>query len=143
LQLDQLGLKMSIESMLKKASSAEGLRVSYHLDEIDGAFAKEQEINLYRIVQEALGNVIKHSEATEARVTIRRAGRAVEVTIRDNGRGFGTDGAGGQQRRRGFGLHGIEERARMLGGHATVQSAPGQGTTVQVRVGPREVKNGG
>lgn len=141
LQLDQLGLKMSIESLLKKASG-EGLSVSYDIEGIDGAFAKEQEINLYRIVQEALGNVIKHSEATEARVEIRRVGRSVEVTIRDNGRGFAADGAGAQNGRRGFGLHGIEERARMLGGHATVQSAPGQGTTVQVRVGPREVKDG-
>jgi signal transduction histidine kinase len=142
LQLDQLGLKMSIESLLKKASG-EGLGVSYDIEGIDGAFAKEQEINLYRIVQEALGNVIKHSEATEARVEIRRAGRAFEVTIRDNGRGFAVDGAGLQNGRRGFGLHGIEERARMLGGHATVESAPGEGTTVRVRVEPREVKDGG
>ena len=141
LQLDQLGLKMSIESMLKKASGG-GLRVSYDIDGIAGAFAKEQEINLYRIVQEALGNVIKHAEATEARVTARRVGRAVEVTVRDNGKGFAADGAGGPKPRRGFGLHGIEERARMLGGQATFESAPGQGTTVRVRVEPREVNNG-
>ena len=140
-QLDQLGLKMSIESMLKKAAG-DGLRVSYDLDAIAGAFAREQEINLYRIVQEALGNVIKHSEATEARVTVRRVGGAVELTIRDNGRGFAADGGGGTAGRRGFGLQGIEERARMLGGQASFESAPGQGTTVRVRVDPREVKNG-
>jgi signal transduction histidine kinase/ligand-binding sensor domain-containing protein len=141
-QLDQLGLKLSIESMLKKASG-DGLRVSYDVEAITGAFAREQEINLYRIVQEALGNVIKHSEATEARVTVRRVGRAVELTIRDNGRGFAADGAGGPAGRRGFGLQGIEERARMLGGQASFESAPGQGTTVRVRVDAHEVNNGG
>jgi signal transduction histidine kinase len=70
-------------------------------------------------------------------------GRAVEVTVWDNGKGFAADGAGGTPRRRGFGLQGIEERARMLGGQASFESAPGQGTTVRVRVEPREVNNGG
>lgn len=141
LQLDQLGLKRSIESMLKKASSAEGLRVTYEIDEIDGAFAKEQEINLYRIVQECVGNVVKHAGAGSAFVTIKRAGRDIVLTVRDDGQGFAADGASGNGRR-GFGMLNVAERARMLGGHATVQSAPGQGTTVQVRIRLGESKNG-
>jgi signal transduction histidine kinase/ligand-binding sensor domain-containing protein len=134
LQLDQLGLKMSIESLLKKASSAQGLRVSFEIDEIDGVFAKDQEINLYRIVQECLGNIIKHADATHASVRVKRAGREITLTIRDDGKGFAVDGAAAGNGRRGFGMLGIAERARMLGGLATVQSVPGQGTTVQVRV---------
>ena len=135
LQLDQVGLKMSIESLLKKASSAQGLRVSYDIDEIDGALAKDQEINLYRIVQECLGNIIKHADATNASVRVKRAGHEVTLTIQDDGKGFAVEGGAALSNgRRGFGMLGIAERARMLGGQATFQSAPGQGTTVQVRI---------
>jgi signal transduction histidine kinase/ligand-binding sensor domain-containing protein len=140
LQLEQLGLKMSIESLLKKASSPGGLRVSYEIDEIDGAFAGDQEINLYRIVQECVGNVVKHAGAKSASVTVKRAGREIVLTVRDDGKGFARDGAAGSGRR-GFGMLNVAERARMLGGQATVQSSPGQGTTVQVRIRPGESKN--
>jgi signal transduction histidine kinase/ligand-binding sensor domain-containing protein len=134
LQLDQLGLKMSIESMLKKASSAQGLQVSYEIDEIDGAFAQDQEINIYRIVQECLGNIIKHADATHASFRLKRAEREITLTIRDDGKGFAVEGTATRNGRRGFGMLGIAERARMLGGQAIVQSVPGQGTTVQVRI---------
>ncbi len=126
LQLDQLGLKMSIESMLKKASSAEGLRLSYEIDEIDGAFAKEQEINLYRIVQECVGSIVKHAGTRSASVTIKRAGREIVLTVRDDGKGFSADGSPGSGRR-GFGMLNVAERARMLGGqgHGTVSAGAG------------------
>jgi signal transduction histidine kinase/ligand-binding sensor domain-containing protein len=141
LQLDQLGLKMSIESLLKKASSADGLRVSYDIDEIDGSFAGDQEINLYRIVQECVGNVVKHAGAKSASVTLKRAGREIILTVRDDGKGFASDRAPGNGRP-GFGMLNVAERARMLGGQATVQSSPGQGTTVQVRIRPGGSENG-
>jgi signal transduction histidine kinase/ligand-binding sensor domain-containing protein len=133
LQLDQLGLKLALESLLRKASGPAGLRVTYEIDDVDGLLPPGGEINLYRIVQEALGNCVKHAEATEAHVALRRRGDAVELTVRDNGRGFAA-GAAGTGARPKFGLLGIDERARMLGGRASVRSAPGQGTTVSVQI---------
>jgi signal transduction histidine kinase len=82
-------------------------------------------------VQEGLTNVVKHSGATAASVTLRRGEQDLKLTIKDNGRGF-TEPAPAQ--RSGLGLTGIAERARLLGGAADVQGEPGQGTTVWVKI---------
>jgi signal transduction histidine kinase/ligand-binding sensor domain-containing protein len=137
IQLDQVGLTRAIESMLEKASDPETLRIAYDLDPLDGVLDKEQEINLYRIVQEAIANVIKHAGATEASVALKRRDHAIEVVVRDNGKGFS-----GGEGRRGFGLLGITERARMLGGEPIVNSAPGRGTSVSVSINLKERMNG-
>jgi signal transduction histidine kinase/ligand-binding sensor domain-containing protein len=131
--LDQLGLRTSLEAMLDKLAESCPIRFSRELDELDGLFAPADEITLYRIVQESLNNVIKHSRATEARVAVRRRERDLTLTVQDNGRGFApgapppatTQGGG-------FGLSGLAERVRMLGGTHTVDSAPERGTTVTV-----------
>jgi signal transduction histidine kinase/ligand-binding sensor domain-containing protein len=139
IQLDQLGLTKGIESMLEKASDPDTLRIAYDLDPLDGVLDKEQEINLYRIVQEAIANIIKHADASEASVALKRRDHSVEVVVSDNGKGFS---ASGGERRRGFGLLGITERARMLGGQSVVNSAPGRGTTVSVKINLKERMNG-
>jgi signal transduction histidine kinase/ligand-binding sensor domain-containing protein len=137
IQLDQVGLTKAIESMLEKASDPETLRIAYDLDPLDGVLDKEQEINLYRIVQEAIANVIKHAGATEASVALKRRDHAIEVVVRDNGKGFS-----GGEGRRGFGLLGITERARMLGGEPIVNSVPGRGTSISVSINLKERMNG-
>jgi signal transduction histidine kinase/ligand-binding sensor domain-containing protein len=137
IQLDQLGLTKAIQSMLERASDPETLRIAYDLDPLEGVLDKEQEINLYRIVQEAIANVIKHAGATEASVALKRRDRSVEVVVRDNGKGFAV-GEG----RRGFGLLGITERARMLGGEPVVNSTPGRGTSISVSINLKERVNG-
>jgi signal transduction histidine kinase len=78
-----------------------------------------------------LNNIVKHADATEARVTLKRLGDEVALTVEDNGRGIET---GNGVKNNGFGLVGIQERARMLGGSCTVSSWPGQGTIVTVRL---------
>ena len=137
-QLDKLGLTKAIESMLEKASDTESLRIASDLDPLDGVLDKEQEINLYRIVQEAITNVIKHAGATEANVTLKRRDHSVDVVVRDNGKGFSVGG----DRRRGFGLLGITERAHMLGGQPVVESAPGRGTVISISINLKERMNG-
>ncbi|HWP44247.1 MAG TPA: sensor histidine kinase, partial [Blastocatellia bacterium] len=132
-QLDRLGLARSIESMLRKASSADSLRFEGDLDAIDGLFSDEAEINFYRIVQESVNNILKHSGASEAKVTVRKSDRALELMIWDNGKGFAPGGP-----RRGFGLTSIAERARMLGGSHQIETAPGQGTTIRIRIGLKD-----
>jgi signal transduction histidine kinase/ligand-binding sensor domain-containing protein len=133
--LDRLGLTKAVAELLDRIADAHGLKITGALDDIDGTFAPEAEINLYRIVQEGLNNIVRHAQATAASVKISRQADAVELTIQDNGRGFAPgEGRAGGERRGGFGLVGLAERARMLGGQMAVQSAPGQGTTISVRL---------
>src|SRR5262249_14961254 len=135
--LDQLGLRTSLQAMLDKLDESCAIRFTSEIDELDGFFAPEHEITLYRIVQEGLNNVIKHSQATEARVVVRRRGRELTFTVQDNGRGFAPN-ASSTATGGGFGLTGLAERVRMLGGTHTIESAPGRGTTVTIRLGVPE-----
>lgn len=132
-QLDRIGLTKAVEALLKKAEAASGVVFKADLDQIDDAFPKESEINFYRIVQESVNNIVKHAGATEAEVWIRRDADRVRLTIRDNGRGF-TPSAINSDSRGGFGLIGISERAQLLSGEADIHSAPGQGTTISIKI---------
>ena len=107
------------------------LRLLSSLDDINGLLSTDSETVIYRIVQEGLNNVIKHAGATEARVTLMRFGDEVAVTVEDNGSGIK---AGSRVKGSGFGLAGIQERARMLGGTCTVDFRPGEGTVLMVRL---------
>jgi signal transduction histidine kinase/ligand-binding sensor domain-containing protein len=136
-QLDRLGLTRSLEGMLKRVAAPTGLRLSAEVEMIDGLLPPDSEINLYRVVQEGVSNILKHARATEARVRVRRQPGGVEVTIRDNGQGFDPSraAAGDGPQRGGFGLLGIAERVRMLGGHLHIQTAPGRGTAIRITLG--------
>lgn len=138
-QLERFGLTAAIEEMLEQVSAASGIRFDFEAESLEGAFSSEAEINFYRIVQECANNIVKHSRAARAQVTISRSEQAIELTVRDNGKGFDTNasratGAG----KSGFGLTGIAERARILGGASTIESAPGKGTTIRIRIESRE-----
>ena len=133
--LDQLGLREALEFMLEKIGGSSPIRLSAEIDQMDGVFTKEAEMNLYRIVQESVNNVVKHSGATEAKVVLKCDGRQLRLVIEDNGKGFIADlGKGTGLQGRGFGLTGISERARMLGGKEVIHSVPGQGTRISVSV---------
>jgi signal transduction histidine kinase/ligand-binding sensor domain-containing protein len=136
-QMDEIGLAQALRAMLRKVATASGIEITADVDEANDALPKELEINLYRVVQEGINNVIKHSGAARAEVSVMRSSNQLIVTIADNGKGFdpvGSVRAGVTQPRRGFGLKGIGERARMLGGELTVQSESGQGTTLSIRI---------
>jgi signal transduction histidine kinase len=133
-QIDRLGLTKAIDGLVRNVADASGLKISARLEGIDGVLPPGDEIGFYRVVQEALGNVVKHAQATEAEVTIRREAALVHLEIRDDGRGFvpglGRSDAG----KGGFGLIGMAERAKILGAALEIRSAPGHGTTIEVRV---------
>ena len=83
-------------------------------------------------MQECVNNVLKHSEATRARIAIRRNDDGILITTEDNGRGFSPDEQ--RQGKRGFGLTGIAERTKMLGGAHKISSSSGQGTAISVSI---------
>jgi signal transduction histidine kinase len=134
--LDQLGLTTTIRAMIEKVAESSGIGMSIDLDDIDGVFAATAEITIYRIIQESLNNVVKHSRAGEAHVAVHCHEHHVEITIRDNGQGFASSPPdAGATDPGGFGLKGLAERVHMLDGTHTIESAPGRGTTVTVRIG--------
>ena len=131
--LDRFGLTKTLQNMFVQASRSCGIHFSADVDTIDGLLPRDAEINIYRIVQEALNNIIRHSQATEAEMVIRRKRRELSLRIRDNGQGFVPDTATGLgPRSGGFGLVGMAERVRMLGGACSIESGPGQGTTITI-----------
>lgn len=140
-QIDRLGVTKAIEALTRKANTHE-LQFTATLDKIDSLLPPESEINLYRIIQECINNIVKHSRATQASVTIRRNEQIVEVIVQDNGRGFMPSAMqlGQSQNGTGLGLAGIVERARILGSLPVIESAPGKGATVSLKIKLGEIR---
>jgi two-component system, NarL family, sensor histidine kinase UhpB len=117
----------AVESELRSLENATGIET--HL-EVDGGkcdLSDSQKIVLFRVVQEALSNVRKHSEATSVSVVLRCKRTFVGVSVVDDGRGFDPRGLGHDR----LGLAGISERVRLLGGAVEIETSPGLGTTVR------------
>jgi len=138
--LGQLGLMEAMEAMIDRVAASTGLRIEHRFEPVNDLFASDSATSVYRIVQEALNNIIKHSQATEVRIQIIRDVRHVELIIQDNGCGFDPTHANGKGKS-GIGLLELGERARMLGGKLDVQSNFGKGTKLSVIVPfPEEVQ---
>jgi signal transduction histidine kinase len=133
-QLDRLGLTQAIRASVGQTSANSSILFATRVEDIDGLFDKDAEIHVYRIVQEAVTNVVKHSAATEAAVVIKKRTDAVLLSIRDNGRGFDPAQPSASSHELGFGLTGITERVRVLGGTLAIDSHPGAGTNLTVEV---------
>jgi signal transduction histidine kinase len=129
-QLDQFGLTEGIEAVVRKLISASGIEFTVEVDPIDGIFSTADENHLFRIIQEATSNIVKHSGAHQAHVRLHRDDSLLRVLIKDDGRGFRAELNNSMARaaQSGFGLPGMAERVRILGGTMQVKSAPGQGT---------------
>ncbi|HEV2693670.1 MAG TPA: PAS domain S-box protein [Verrucomicrobiae bacterium] len=131
-QLDHLGLKRALESMLESVSSASVIHFEWKIDGVDELFSSEGAMNVYRIVQESLNNVLKHSHAKTARINLERDIHEVQLRITDDGCGFVPGHLANNKK--GLGLKNIPERVRMLGGTLKVDSAPGGGTWIEVLI---------
>ncbi|HSP33461.1 MAG TPA: PAS domain S-box protein, partial [Thermoanaerobaculia bacterium] len=134
--LDHLGLHAAITSLAEEFSTASGVRVDVHLPGVeDERFADGIETAIYRVVQEALTNVWKHSNAKTASVIVERDGDALRMIVEDDGCGFdGETVFDGEAARGRFGVLGMRERLAILGGAMHIESQAGSGTTIYVRV---------
>jgi len=140
--LDEAGLVPALEAHVRGLEEVSGMRITVEATSPTGALPPEVELALYRIVQEALSNVVRHAGASHARVRIGRADGAVEVNVEDDGHGFRVErvlSAGDA----GLGLFGMKERAASLGGDVHVESEPGRGTRVSVRIPVGEGESNG
>ena len=137
--LDDHGLVPALEWLAEALQDQYGIEAQLQVAEPLPRQAPETQLLLFRIAQEALRNVGRHSGATHASLSLRAHGDRVRMAVQDNGRGFTLAGGLSELPNRGkLGLLGMHERARLLGGSLEVQTAPGEGTTIRVEL-PRGV----
>jgi PAS domain S-box-containing protein len=128
--LDDLGLRAALSNYVQTWSARAGISAELHASGLlDDRLGSEAETTLYRIAQEALTNVAKHSRAKNVELILERRADHVLLIVEDDGAGF--DPAVGTQ---GFGLLGMQERASLVGASLEIESALGQGTTILVRM---------
>ncbi len=132
--LNELGLVPTIEWHVRTFTRNSALRVQLEADLPEGfRLPVHTEIALYRVVQEALTNVVRHSHADKATIRLDLDGGALHLQIKDNGCGFDVNEVMTSEAR-GLGLHGIQERVELIGGTLDLESATGQGTRLRVEV---------
>jgi two-component system, NarL family, sensor histidine kinase DevS len=127
--LDDLGLVPAIDRLARSFGEG-GIQVDVEAHIGDQRLPEAVEITLFRIVQEALANVAKHSEASRLSITLTRKNGTVVAIIEDDGKGFDPGQAGSD----GLGLVGMKERLALVGGKLRVEAAPGTGTTIAAEV---------
>lgn len=131
--LDDLGLAAALRWLARTTSEASGLDVMLELGEEELLLDPQTETLVFRIVQEALTNIIKHADASRSRIVLQRIKGNLEVSISDNGKGFDA-GSALSVAENGFGVRGMRDRAELFGGKLDVNSAPDEGTLVTLTV---------
>ncbi|MBI4715446.1 MAG: response regulator [Nitrospirae bacterium] len=126
----EMGFFQTLRLYLETFSRKTGIQVQSRLPETLSFQTPDQEVHLYRIVQEALTNISKHAMATRVEIRLEPSEKILHFSISDNGKGF--EGPHGE--RVGLGLIGMRERAAILGGKLRIASAPGQGTTIEAEI---------
>ena len=129
--LDRLGLLPALEWLVADVSEYSGIAIKAKVIGSERRPPQDVELILFRIVQEALRNVWRHSQATQAELTVEFDVRRIRIIIADNGQGFELPSSVGDLTRSGkLGLAGMQERARLLGGSVKIESRRGEGTTI-------------
>ena len=126
--LDDFGLVPALERLVTTMAERSGISIDF-VPQIAGRLPEDVETALYRIVQEALTNVVKHAEARAASVVLTQRDGAVTAVVEDDGRGFTADAQS-----EGFGLTSMDERLSLIGGRLRIESRPGAGTTIAAEV---------
>jgi signal transduction histidine kinase len=132
--LDRLGLAASLEQFVREWSEHAHVAAGFHTSGLGGvSISPEVGINLYRIAQEALNNVQKHAAARNVSVLLERRDGHALLIVEDDGKGF-DHGAAAAEGGGGMGLVNMRERASLIGGMLEIETSPGGGTTLYVRV---------
>lgn len=140
--LDDLGLAPALERLVEDVQAHQSVALSLDVDAISGLRLPDQVATaVFRIVQEALTNVVKHAQAEKASVRVTREGGNIVIEVRDNGQGLEPARLGAMPPGH-LGLRGMTERATLLGGQFALDSAPGQGTRITVTI-PTGATSGG
>src|SRR6266436_6462500 len=126
--LDDFGLVPALEWQAREVSKRTGLRVQVAAEESAGELPDEHKTCVYRVIQEALHNCARHSQATTVRIRVQQKPGMITLSIQDDGRGFDV------KLSKGLGLLGIEERVVHLGGTCEIHSEPGRGVILSAEL---------
>jgi signal transduction histidine kinase len=132
--LDDLGLLSAIRWYAERQLETRGISVRCEFGELERRLPPELETALFRMCQETMSNIARHAQATAVLIQVGYEDGELRIEIEDDGKGFDPEAVAKREGRRSWGLLGIRERAEILGGTARIDSAPGQGTQVLVRI---------
>ncbi|TAK66876.1 MAG: hypothetical protein EPO24_01035 [Bacteroidetes bacterium] len=133
-QLDRLGLTETIKSTLNNiVESSKEITFDLMIHNVNDLLPKEKEINLFRVVQEGVTNIMKHAGATRVKFSMIANERFISISIIDNGKGFNYN-ENFTTNDKGLGLSGMAERVKILGGHLEFRSQPGEGTIIAIAI---------
>jgi signal transduction histidine kinase len=133
--LEDLGLVTALEMLAKETESASGVNIAFRKKGIESRLPAPIELALYRMAQEALSNVARHAQATQADLSIQYQDENVELQVTDNGIGFNAPKTPADFAPSGhFGLLGMYERSDLIGARLEIISAPGQGTKLKIAI---------
>lgn len=133
--LAHAGLIGALRTLTQRLSQSSGIAIEFAIDKTFPCLAPESELAIYRIVQECLTNVQRHSQSDRARVELNDAGEDLEIVVRDWGVGFDPDAVAEGH----YGLIGVRDRARLIGGRTTIHGTPGEGVCIRLIL-PRDPK---
>lgn len=133
-QIETIGLSKTIIFMLEQVSTSSGINFKTKIDDIDKIFVPEDEVIFYRILQECVSNIVKHSNTKNAEVLITKDKNSITLKISDDGIGFENEKNNSNNGHHGFGLKGIEERVKMLNGEIAILAQRNSGTTILVNL---------
>lgn len=128
-ELDTLGVVAALQSLCRDWQERSGVACAFQHEGDLQDLGEAVDTAIYRVAQEALANVMRHAQAASVRIDLRSTRSGLQLSVEDDGRGFGTSDA-----TRGLGLLGASERAAALGGHIDMLSSPGAGTRVRMRL---------
>ena len=129
--LEDLGLSSALGALCDRLSASTDVAIAHSIDERLPSLSPEQELSIYRVAQEALTNVVRHSGADAARLSLAANGSGVHLEVADEGKGLG-------QNVSGTGLRGMHERAELIGASLAVGLAPQGGVSIQLDLDPRD-----
>ena len=133
--LKRFGLSEAIRNMVEQLESSTGVLFNVSIENIDGIYPEEGELSIYRIIQECLNNIVRHSESPRGDVKITRLPDGLSIIISDYGKGFTTHAnLGSDESKRGFGVRSIIQRVELLGGEVSFESRMSEGTTIRIKL---------
>jgi signal transduction histidine kinase len=128
--LEAFGIEQGLMNLCKHTETNTGIKINFTADNFPESLDRRLQIYLYRISQEAINNITKHSGASKATIRISCCENCISLNIADNGKGFDADGNG----HKGNGIANIRERVQLLGGKYHLYSAPGKGTRISIEI---------
>ena len=133
-QLDELGLLAALRWFAQEINTRYNLPVTVSGSPDAGQVSDEIRLVLFRIVQEAITNTVRHARATRVQVNLEITDAQIRLVVVDDGQGFDVNAVLGGSERQCIGLLGMIERSTLVGGDCKIRSEPGSGTTVEVRI---------